>query len=235
MGNFRSGCLLCGKPLVYFEKARPLTCDDCGGEFLAGASCEGGHYICDGCHSQRAMAEITRMAMEAEGGCPVHIARQMMKNAYVCMHGPEHHFLVPAALLAAYKNTGGHGDLPAMLGQAQTRAAQVPGGICGLWGSCGAAVGVGIFFSVVQAASPMSREEWGLANEATARALLEISGCGGPRCCKRDSWLALQQAVLLANEKLNAHMELGENPLCGFFLNNNECLQTDCPFYPAKS
>ncbi len=232
LGNFHTGCLLCGEPLVYFEEMRTLPCADCGGEFLAPACCQNGHYICDGCHSRRAFSEIGRMARQAEGGNPVEIARQMMQAAPVYMHGPEHHFLVPAALLAAWKNTGGAGNLPALLAQAKTRAAQAPGGICGLWGCCGAGVGVGIFFSVVQSANPLSQNEWGLANEATARALTEIARYGGPRCCKRDSWLALQQAAALANQRLGAQMELGPNPVCSFFAENTECLQAGCPFYP---
>jgi hypothetical protein len=33
------------------------------------------------------------------------MALNLMKNPQIKMHGPEHHFLVPAVLLAAYYNT----------------------------------------------------------------------------------------------------------------------------------
>ena len=70
--------------------------------------------------------------------------------------------LVGSALLAAYKNAGGELDLDAALEEMRNRGAQVPGGICGLWGTCGAAVSTGIFVSLITGASPLSGKEWGL-------------------------------------------------------------------------
>ncbi|MBQ5390561.1 MAG: alanine:cation symporter family protein, partial [Clostridia bacterium] len=58
---------------------------------------------------------------------------------------------VGAALLAAYKNSGGEVDLENALMEMYNRGKQVPGGICGLWGSCGAAVSSGIFISIIVA------------------------------------------------------------------------------------
>ena len=43
--------------------------------------------------------------------------------------------------------------------------------------------------------TPLAQEPWGLSNQMTARALDSIGKTGGPRCCKRDSWLAVQAAV----------------------------------------
>mgnify|MGYP002869165356 CR=1 FL=1 len=65
----------------------------------------------------------------------------------VHMHGPEHHGIVPCVLLTAYRNNGGEVDLPSSLREAVRRAKQVPGGTCGYWGACGAAIGAGIDIS----------------------------------------------------------------------------------------
>lgn len=40
----------------------------------------------------------------------------------------------------------------------------------------------------------------------TARALDSIGRVGGPRCCKRDSWLAILAAVDFVRERLGVEM-----------------------------
>ena len=70
--------------------------------------------------------------------------------------------------------------MDAALEEMRNRGAQVPGGICGLWGTCGAAVSTGIFVSLITGASPLSGKEWGLCNEMTSRSLGAIAKTGGP-------------------------------------------------------
>ena len=67
-------------------------------------------------------------------------------------------------------------------------------GICGTHGTCGACIGVGIAFSVIQKVTPYSKANRGEANRMTAHALMAISKLGGPRCCKRDSMIAIETA-----------------------------------------
>ena len=38
-------CLVCGKPIVYYEKAQEMECVMCHKRFESHASCEDGHYI----------------------------------------------------------------------------------------------------------------------------------------------------------------------------------------------
>ena len=64
------------------------------------------------------------------------------------MHGPEHHAIVPGAIIAAVRNTG-YPVPEGAIEKALERASKVPGGWCGLYGDCGAAVGVGIAVSVL--------------------------------------------------------------------------------------
>jgi hypothetical protein len=227
----KSGCLICGKNLQYSQMARTLQCEICGREFESAAVCEGGHFVCDQCHAGAGLSSISTLAMETESGNPVAIANKMMKNPLVNMHGPEHHYLVVAALLAAYKNSGGQTDLAEALTAARQRAEKVPGGICGHWGCCGAAIGSGIFVSLITGASPMSVEEWRLANSMTSQSLSAIAANGGPRCCKRDTYLAIITAAAFVKEHLGTDMEVSELVLCPFYKANSSCRKRACPFY----
>jgi len=87
------------------------------------------------------------------------------------MHGPEHHVMVGAALLTAYKNAGGEIDLSKALQEIHSRGKAVPGGVCGFWGACGAGISTGQFVSIITGSTPLSVESWGWSNQMTAKAL----------------------------------------------------------------
>ena len=228
---FASGCLLCGKTLVDKNENMSLQCGICGQSFDANVTCEENHYICDGCHSEKGMEAITQIALTTTKTDPVAIAIEMMRSPLVYMHGPEHHYLIVAALFAACHNAGGTGDLPEQLAQAKERSSEVPGGICGMWGACGAGIGVGMALSILTQATPLSEEPWGLANQATAKSLAKIGALGGPRCCKRNVFTALLEGATFIAEHLGVEIQAHE-PRCGFFLANEECKKTKCPYYP---
>ena len=178
---------------------------------------------------------------------PAAIFSKLAEQPFCHIHGPEHHRMVGAALLTAYHNAGGRiggkfsgadaeEDGPGMsledaLHIMMERGGQVPGGICGFWGSCGAGISTGIFLSIVTGNSPMMNEQWGLANQMTAKALTKISETGGPRCCKRDSHLAMEAACEFCEEKLGVTMEW-KRPVCSWSDQNEQCIQTRCPFHP---
>ena len=232
MGFHKTGCLICGRDLHYFDPARTLACSICGREHQTAASCADGHFVCDRCHAQPGYESITRQARQTDSRDPAAIAREMMAGEFINMHGPEHHYLVVAALLAAYKNSDGDIDLDKTLAVAAQRTKKVPGGICGHWGACGAGIGSGIFVSLVTGASPLSAEEWRLANEMTSASLGVIAKNGGPRCCKRDTWLALLTAADFARERLGVPLEKPAAVRCSFFGKNPTCLKQNCLFYP---
>jgi hypothetical protein len=110
------------------------------------------------------------------------------------------------------------------------RAKQVPGGACGFWGACGAGVSTGMFVSIATKSTPLAEKAWGLSNQMTAKALEAIGKNGGPRCCKRDSYLAVTEAVKFAKENLGVKMELGQIS-CSRAEMNNQCRKANCPFY----
>lgn len=162
------------------------------------------------------------------------IVLRLMELPGLPMHCPYHHFLIPAALLtsAALRNGKTREALSSGLEKIKERAGTVPGGSCGQFGCCGAAVGVGIFTSVWQGTTPMSKSGWAAGNEMTARCLSAIATVEGPRCCKRVSFLTVNAAVKAAKELLG--LDLGEERafVCPFHAENRECRGKACPFFP---
>lgn len=223
-------CLLCHAPLVYLPKQEEMACALCGGLFPSNARCEQGHYVCDACHQKQGLAAIRRVCLAAASPNPLAIAREIMEDPFIYMHGPEHHVLVGSCLLAACRNAGRELDLPEALSEMERRGGQVPGGICGLWGSCGAAVSAGIYWSILTGASPLSTESWGQANLLTSRCLARIAAFGGPRCCKRNSFIALAEAVDMTREVLGIPLEKDEQTRCTHRSRNAQCLGKRCPY-----
>ena len=101
-------------------------------------------------------------------------------------------------------------------------------------GDCGAAVGTGIFISLVTGATPLSHREWQQANLVVAKSLETIAMHGGPRCCKRNTFLAIQGAVAFAKAQLGVTIPLSPTVTCQFYGMNKECRTRDCPFYPDR-
>lgn len=163
------------------------------------------------------------------------IAEQLMELPGLPMHSPYHHFLLAAALLtsAALRTEMEESQYCRKMAQAKERAAQVPGGYCGQFGCCGAAVSAGIFASVWQNSAPTKKTGWAEGNFITARALEHIASVEGPRCCKRVTWLALRGVLPAIQELLG--LDLGEvgDHRCRFHDQNRECLGSACPFFPS--
>jgi len=231
----KTGCLICGKELIYLNKPKIITCNYCNIEHETITTCIDGHYICDECHSKNANELIQKTCEETAEKDPIKIAIRLMKHPIFTMHGPEHHFLVPAVLITAYYNTINKPYLKKeKLKITRTRSNQILGGFCGSHGSCGAAIGTGIFISIITNATPLSKKEWMLSNQITAKTLEKIARYGGPRCCKRNTLLAIYSAVKFANEKLDTKIKTNGKTICSFNNLNNECIEEKCPFYPKE-
>lgn len=222
-------CLICGAPLVYAETDTLMECAICHKKAYSKTACEKGHYVCDECHTS-GMDTLVGVCLALHSKNPIEIIRQLMALPFCHMHGPEHHVMVGAALLTAYKNAGGKIDLEKSLGEMQTRGTQVPGGACGFWGACGAGISTGIFLSIVTGSTPLKNEEWALSNQMTAEALRAIAALGGPRCCKRNAYTAIKTAVAFVKAHLGIEMEL-EDIKCIHSPENNQCIKERCPFH----
>jgi hypothetical protein len=231
-GERRTGCLVCGKELQYLPEQKPATCYYCRQQRTTDILCRDGHFVCDRCHRATAEEIIGKYCGATTELDPVAIARTLMDTPQVTMHGPEHHFLVPAALLAAYYNVRGKPDEKVRtVAQAQQRASLIKDKFCSTHGDCGAAVGTGIFISLVTGATPLSQEEWRLSNLMTAKSLETIALHGGPRCCKRNTFLAIQSAASFTKEHFGIVMPVTKPVRCTFSDTIRECVTRDCPFY----
>ena len=221
-------CLICGAPLEYPERDEEMECALCHKKEYGKTRCINGHYVCDDCHT-RGIDGIIGICTATESADPIEIIRVLMAQPFCHMHGPEHHVMVGAALLTAFKNAGGSIDLKEALYEIQSRGRGVPGGVCGFWGACGAAISAGMFISIISKASPLTEESWGLSNLMTAKALGEIGKIGGPRCCKRDSYISILAAIDFVKENFGISMEK-KMPVCTHFAMNNQCIGSRCPF-----
>jgi len=110
------------------------------------------------------------------------------------------------------------------------RSKNVLGGYCGFYGACGAGVGTGLFMSVIQNCTPLHKEEWQKSNLMTAQCLSKIAEQGGPRCCKRDTYIALEHAIEFVKNNLNLELE-ADSISCTFSKQNKECKLADCQYY----
>ena len=232
----KSGCVVCGKELCYQDQAEELRCMFCNNVFSTQAKCVDNHFVCDACHSLSANDLIERFTIASDSIDPIHSAITLMKSPTVKMHGPEHHFLVPAVLLSAFYNAQcAIGEKETKIKKARQRAEHVLGGFCGFYGDCGAAVGTGIFMSVMTDSTPLSVKEWRLSNLMTADSLRTIALAGGPRCCKRNSFLAILEAVRFVKDHFEVTLNADRDTVtCEFSHLNKECKKAECRFHPAQ-
>lgn len=231
----KASCLVCGEPLVYFEEAREVECAVCHKKERGHSLCERGHYVCDDCHRSKGVEHIMERCRKTESKNPITIALEAMDDRAIYPNGPEHHTLVGAVLLTAYHHAGGEIDLERSLEELRRRSLNVPGGTCGFWGCCGAAISAGMYMSIVTGSTPMTVEPWAQTTRLTSRILSRLADIGGPRCCKRTSFTAIEMAVVYTSELLNIDMELPDRTVCAFSSRNGECLGKHCPYSPLSS
>lgn len=222
-------CLICGKQIKYIQEEREMECKLCHKKFMTKTFCVNGHYVCDDCHRNN-LDNITNLCMNMDSSNPIDIINKLMDEEFCHMHGPEHHILVGVSLLTAYKNSGGYINLEKSLIELINRAKSVPGGTCGFWGACGAGISTGMFVSIISNSTPLSQKGFKLSNMMTSKSLNSIANIGGPRCCKRDSYLSILSAISFIEKEYDVVMQRSEIN-CKYSKYNNECIKDRCPFY----
>lgn len=156
-----------------------------------------------------------------------------MNSPQVRMHGPEHHFIVPAVLITCVNNLAGRSleELQKKLDIAEIRSiSETPDHCQYALGSCGAAMGTGVFLSIYTNRTPETEDEWSLMNSIIAKCQKNIADAGGPRCCKRDTYISLETAVDFLKERFSIELEKSQGK-CTFSLRNPTCKHEDCTFY----
>ena len=222
-------CLICSASLVYLEKEQSMECAICHKVEYSKTCCKHGHYVCNECHTMGIDA-IYRVCLDETSRNPIEILEKMMAMPFCHMHGPEHHVMVGAALLTAYRNAGGDIDLSDALVELMRRGKQVPGGACGFWGACGAGLSSGMFVSIISHSTPLTVEPFALSHRMTSSSLARIAEVGGPRCCKRGAYLSILAAIDFVEEHFGITMERSD-VVCRHCGKNNQCIKVRCPFY----
>ena len=178
--------------------------------------------------------KIIKACLQENSKNPAEIFMSIAKRDFVRIHGPEHHILDGAVVLTAYFNAGGNINLEMSLEELMNRGLKMPGATCGMWGVCGAVSSMGAALSIIDGTGPLSSDSsWGKHMEFTSKALGRLSEVGGPRCCKRDAFLAFQKVIEFINE--NYEVKLDENTIeCIYSQMNEQCIKERCPFYKNR-
>ena len=164
------------------------------------------------------------------GTNPYEIFHAVAKNDFVNIHGPEHHILDGACILTAFYNAGGDIDLEAALQKLMKEGLRMPGAACGLWGVCGAVTSIGAALAIIDDTGPLSTEDWGSHMEYTSAALARLAKTGGPRCCKRDAFASMEQAVEYIQKRYSITLDMP--PIkCDFSPLNAQCIGKRCPYH----
>ena len=90
-----------------------------------------------------------------------------------------------------------------------------------------------MFVSIISKSTPLSAEPFALSHKMTAKSLEKIGETGGPRCCKRDSYLSILSAVDFVRDNFGVEMEQQEI-VCTHAAQNNQCIGARCPFSKAN-
>lgn len=165
---------------------------------------------------------------------PIEIIKKIMHQDFINMHGPEHHYLDGAALLVSYYHAEKNIDLQFCLDMLADRAIQMPGAMCGHWGVCGSSASIGAAMSIIHQTSPLSNDDFYKDHMALTSMIIAREGqIGGPRCCKRNAYIALSSAVEFLKQKYQIDMK-SSNIQCEFSMFNKQCLGKKCPFHTKK-
>ncbi|NLM05675.1 MAG: SAM-dependent methyltransferase [Tissierellia bacterium] len=235
MTDNKVNCLICDAEIEYLENAIEMKCSSCGKFFTSNARCENKHFICDSCHSKKGIAVIKAICIEEQSKNPIEIFEKICHNSNIHMHGPEHHVLVGVSLLTAFYNANAPEDRESLekdLGEMIYRGRRVPGGVCGDWGTCGASISLGILASILTKASPLTTDSWGTINTVTSKSLAKMGEIGGPRCCKRNGFIAIETGIDFIKEEFGVDLERTQ-PVCDFVKYNKECILMKCPYFPS--
>lgn len=181
---------------------------------------------------------ITALCLASTSTCPEQLLEDIMSDERCPAFGPIHHFIAGAALLTGFRNQEGSAErsrqLADDLAELEKRSACIPGAACARWGVCGAAASVGMAYAIIEGNEPLERKGWAEGQHIVARILDRIAEAGAPRCCKRDSRIAVAEATRVFNGFPECHLEsMQHQPLCRTMADNTVCLGAQCVYHPG--
>ncbi len=219
-----TGCMVCGTELMYSQASRRQPCYYCGQEVYGNVVCEAGHFVCDKCHAHDALSIVEEVCLNSQETDMVALMAKIRNHPAFPMHGPEHHSMVPAIILTAYRNTTGRLDRDQIITGIE-RGGAIAGGSCAFYGVCGAAVGVGIAFSVILRSDPYQAVQRQRVQQATAEVLQAIGGHEAPRCFQRDCWIALTEVARLSERYVGVRLRAETSPVIDEQAQIGDCLE----------
>lgn len=173
---------------------------------------------------------VNKVCLEQTSINPFEIVTNIMKQEAIPIHGPIHHMIDGAAVMTALHNAGMEFDLDKSLDVLAERAQMMPGGTCGKWGMCGSASSVGAAMAIIRGMGPYSDSQYYKDDmHLVSRILENIAHIGGPRCCKRNAFIAIGTAVEFIEETYGIKLEKTDIN-CEFRKFNKECIGKKCPF-----
>lgn len=231
-GKDISTCIICGDELESLNKEIETICDFCGKPGKAHTSCKSSHIICDNCLNMPVNEYIKKICLSDKGDDPIALAVKIMNSPLIRMHGSEHHFIVPAVMLTCtYKQMKEPKDLASLLDIAEDRAMHTVSQDCKFeCNFCGAAIGSSIYLNLFTGSDNSSDEVLSLDKVLTSKCLLKISELNLPKCCKRDTYLSLQEIIEFMKENFEINLPTSEAK-CTFSLRNKSCGREICIFY----
>jgi len=174
---------------------------------------------------------VKTLCLSEKSRNPYRILNKLMRIQGIPMHGPVHHFLDGAAFMTAVHNAGVVFDLETALDELSERSTMMPGATCGKWGMCGSASSVGAALAIIHGTGPLSGNEFYKDNlRLTSAVLGRIAELGGPRCCKRNGFTAIDTAVDFVRERYGTDLEKSDF-ICDYSGMNQQCIGKNCPFH----
>lgn len=152
--------------------------------------------------------------------------------------GADHHFIVGACLLTALASAKGDSGetLLSRLSELGVRSSSVPGAACARWGVCGAGVSAGMAYAIASGNEPLKENGWAEGQKMVALIGLAIADAGAPRCCKRDSRIAVEVAAGIFERDFCVSFPSPEprKARCAFSEANTVCLRENCSYYENR-
>lgn len=225
-------CIMCGEETHRSGEIRERRCDFCGDIKSIPVECDNFHCLCVDCLALTPNNFIRTMCLKYKGIDPIELAVDIMNSPVIKMHGAEHHFIVPAVMFTCIHNlTSSTESLAEKLDIVERRAiVETPRACSYDLGTCGAAIGTGVFLSIYLKRELVDEDAWSLSNTIIAESLRVVADSGGPRCCKRDTYLSLEAAVNFMKEKFAIELPVSKAK-CTFSLRNKTCKHEECQFY----
>jgi len=223
-------CLKCNGKINHHNETIIVKCVECGIREKAQIICADGHYYCNVCASSRVVDKIYELLDKLDGKNPVDNAEILLAKCGISGNSP--HPLTTAAFLIAYKNLTQKITYEDII-NGVTKATQIPGGWCGYYGNCGAAVGLGLSFAIINKSTPIHDKERSIANMVTSEGLVIVAEQGGPRCCIGSVRGVLEISEILAEKYLDIKFpERKQKTIkCWQSQYNSECKKERCLYY----